>query len=386
MASPPTHPQADPATASAGPERHGGNRRGMARALGCRPAQLLEASASLVPFGPPPRLRLALLRLLLEGTALRDYPDRGYEALRQALAAAHGLDPAAVLPGNGAAELFTWAARDAAACGLSLLPVPGFADYDRALRCWDGAIATTPLPLHWSEAGPSPWPPAAALLDEPGPAPVLWITNPHNPTGQLWSRASLEPLLARHPLVIVDEAFLPLVPDGERQSLIPLLAQHPQLVVIRSLTKLLAVAGLRLGYALGDPARLQRWAGWRDPWPVNGLAAGLGAAVLQDEAWIRRVQTWVARESPWLQRQLAAFPGLQVRPSATSFLLLRGGSAGQPRSLEPLRQALAQRHRILLRDCRSFAGLDGSWLRLSLQDRSGHRRLLRALAQEWPGP
>lgn len=365
------------------PEPHGGNRRAMAQRLGCRPEQLLDASASLVPFGPPLGLRLRLLGRLAGGTALRDYPDRSYGDLRQALAGLHGVDPAAVLPGNGAAELFTWAARDAAACGVSLLAAPGFGDYERALRCWGGALRHQLLPLDWQAAGPGAWPPAASEATRQ--CEVLWITNPHNPTGQLWSRDSLAPLLKRHALVIVDEAFLPLVPGGERQSLIPLLAEHPQLVVIRSLTKLLAVAGLRLGYALGDPQRLARWARWRDPWPLNGLAAGLTAAELHDRGWMRRVQTWVGREGPWLRRQLADLPGLEAMPSAANYLLLRSQAARGPGSLEPLRQALAERHRILLRDCRSFTGLDERWLRLSLLDRRGHRRLLRALRQELQG-
>ncbi|MFM7314553.1 MAG: aminotransferase class I/II-fold pyridoxal phosphate-dependent enzyme, partial [Cyanobium sp.] len=190
------------AAAPASPDRHGGNLAAAALRLGCRPDQLLDASASLVPFPPPRRLRRALAV-----APLRPYPDRGYGALRRVIADLHGLDPAWVLPGNGAAELFTWAARDAAAAGLSLLPQPGFADYGRALACWGGASAPLPLDLDWPEAGPMPWPAAADPADggrlAGGEAPaVLWITNPHNPTGQLWSRRSLEPLLARHALVI----------------------------------------------------------------------------------------------------------------------------------------------------------------------------------------
>ncbi|MFM9087875.1 MAG: threonine-phosphate decarboxylase, partial [Cyanobium sp.] len=75
---------------------------------------------------------------------------------------------------------------------------------------------------------------------------------------------------------------------------------------------------------------------------------------------------------------LAAVKGLEPLPSACNFLLVRG--AGEP--LEPLRLALEERHRILLRDCRSFPGLDGSWLRIALSDGRGRRRLLRALARE----
>ena len=82
-------------------------------------------------------------------------------------------------------------------------------------------------------------------------------------------------MLNRHALVICDEAFLPLVPEAEHQSMIGLVAQHPNLVVIRSLTKLFGVAGLRVGYAIAQPDRLKRWKAWRDPWPVNGIAAVL---------------------------------------------------------------------------------------------------------------
>ena len=89
--------------------RHGGNREAAASRLNCRPSQLLDASASLAPWGPS-RSRIPL-------ASLRDYPDRGQTSLRQAMAGLHGVDPDAVLPGNGAAELFTWAARDAAAIG-----------------------------------------------------------------------------------------------------------------------------------------------------------------------------------------------------------------------------------------------------------------------------
>ena len=361
------------AAGSLSPDRHGGNAAAVARRLGCRPGQLLDASASLVPLAPPAALRRALRQ-----AAWRPYPDRDYSELRAAIAAVHGLDPAWVLPGNGAAELFTWVARDAAALGPSALPSPGFADYGRALACWDGASVAAPLPLDWTDAGPSPWP------LPPTTAPVLWITNPHNPTGQLWSRASLEPLLARHALVIVDEAFLPLVPGGEAQSLLPLLADHPNLVVIRSLTKLFAIAGLRLGYALGDPARLARWSRWRDPWPVNGIAAAAGVQLLGDHRaygrWCARVQAWVAGEGAWLQRRLAALPPVQPLPSAANYLLLH--ATGAAASLEPLRLALEQRHRILLRDCRSFAGLGEAWLRIGLQSRSANRRIVRAIARE----
>ena len=361
---------------SCGLPPHGGNLFQEALRLGLKSSQILDASASLVPFRPPRVLRRAL-KQGISGSALRNYPDREQQELRQVIASWHGLEPEAVLPGNGAAELFTWAARDAVACGVSGLPQPGFADYRRALACWDGALQSLPLSLNWTRTWPQPWP---VQLELDKPCQVLWITNPHNPTGQLWSRASLEPLLQHYALVICDEAFLPLVPSGEAQSLLPLVENYSNLVVIRSLTKLLAIAGLRLGYAVASSDRLKRWQQWRDPWPVNGLALAAGQSVIADqfgiERWLQRVQGWVAHEGNWFHRQLALLPGLFPMPSSANYLLLRGND-----SLLELRERVARRG-VLLRDCRSFEGLGENWLRIGLQDRGGNRRILRALRQE----
>ena len=346
---------------------HGGEIQSAALRLGVSPAQLLDASASLVPWTPRFSAQVLTRRL-------RDYPDRHHHRLADLIGKVHGLSASAVLPGNGAAELFTWAARDAAAVGMSSLPVPGFADYSRALACWDGAMAMHCLPLDWSSVFPQ-------AFSSPGTAGALWICNPHNPTGQLWSRASLEPLLQRYRLVICDEAFLSLVPDGEKQSLIPLVVEHPNLVVIRSLTKLYGIAGLRLGYAIAQPERLQRWAHWRDPWPVNGIASAVAEQLLASpvkyQRWCRRAQAWVAKEGAWMQQQLAQLSGITPMPSAANFLLIRADQ-----SLVPLREAVEQRHRILLRDCRSFEGLGECWLRIGLQSRRNNRRIIRALRQE----
>ena len=343
---------------------HGGNRQAFADALGCRPSQLLDASASLAPWTPRcPRL---------QKVALRDYPDRDQSSLRQAIADLHGLTSEWVLPGNGAAELFTWAARDAAAVGLSGLLAPGFADYRRALQCWEAAWFETPLALSWDHAGPLSHPPLKGS--------VAWICNPHNPTGQLWSRTSLEAMFDRHALVICDEAFLPLVLEAEHQSMIRLVSHYPNLIVIRSLTKLFGVAGLRIGYAISHPDRLKRWQSWRDPWPVNGIAAALTEQWLGNsrsyERWCARVQRWTLTEGERMQRELACIPGIHPMPSSANFLLISGR-----RSLVPLREVLEHDHRILLRDCRSFAGLGESWLRIGLQTPRDNRRILRALHQ-----
>ena len=96
---------------------------------------------------------------------------------------------------------------------------------------------------------------------------------------------------------------------------------------------------------------------------------------MADAAWTNKVQAWVATERPWLADQLVR-RGWQVSPSSCNFLLVQRGHP-----LENWRQQLEQQHRILVRDCRSFTGLDERWWRLALLDRPRNRRLLRALDQ-----
>ena len=203
---------------------------------------------------------------------------------------------------------------------------------------------------------------------------TLWLTNPHNPTGQLWSRSSLERAGSLR-AGICDEAFF-LVPGGAAIAA-ALGGTHPNLVVIRSLTKLLAVAGLRLGYAVVAADRLQRWQRWRDPWPVNGLALAAGEAASPiggAETLVAASGGLVADEGSWLQHQLMQLPGITPMPSSTNSL--------DPRdtSLVELRERVARRG-VLLRDCRR-SGLGERWLRIGLQNRRGNRRILRALAAE----
>ena len=160
--------------------------------------------------------------------------------------------------------------------------------------------------------------------------------------------------------------------------MIGLVAKNRNLVVIRSLTKLFGAAALRVGYAIAQPDRLKRWQRWRDPWPVNGIAAALTERWLGSpgryERWCGRVQRWTARQGAWMQRELAHVPDITPMPSAANFLLISGN-----RSLVPLRKTLQDDHRILLRDCRSFAGLGETWLRIGLQSPRDNRRIVSAL-------
>ena len=130
---------------------HGGNIEKEAKRLGLSTENIIDASASIVPFKLPKMLTDHLLNSINNGS-IKYYPDRSYIALKDAIAKWHNIDPLTILPGNGASELFTWAARDAYLNGMSSLPSPGFGDYQRALKCWNASYIHSPIPLSWTNS------------------------------------------------------------------------------------------------------------------------------------------------------------------------------------------------------------------------------------------
>jgi len=350
-------------------EIHGGNIDKEARKLGLSKEKIIDASASIVPFKLPKKLRNYLINNIKNGS-IQTYPDRSYFEVKNAISKWHNIDPSMILPGNGASELFTWAARDASLNGISSLPSPGFGDYQRALKCWNASYIHNPLPLSWSNSKPQSFP------IEPK-TNVLWITNPHNPTGQLWSSSSIENLLANYKLVICDEAFISLVPGGEKQSIIELTKIYKNLIVIRSLTKFLGIAGLRVGYAVTNSDRLLRWQAIRDPWPVNTLAINATYMIMKDSKMhkkrLKKIHRWVEEEGKWLFNNLSDFSAIKPLPSTTNFQLIKSDN-----STLNLIENLKKRG-ILLRDCRSFSNLGENWIRISLQKRKQNIKIINTL-------
>ncbi len=340
---------------------HGGNLVWAAAIAGCDPGEILDFSASINPLGPPESAVAAMQAELLP--LLRAYPDPSYRKLRAALGEFHDLDPDWILPGNGAAELLTWSARELAALEATYLPVPAFGDYRRSLAAFGANV----VPLRLSEDARLPELPADAS------ACGLILNNPHNPTGALLGRDEILPLLEKFALVVLDEAFADFLPAGE--SLIADIATWPNLAILRSLTKFFSLPGLRIGYAIAHPDRLQRWQRWRDPWSVNALAATASIAALGDRDFRERTQAWLPPARRALYDGLAALPGLVPRPGAANFLLVRSEY-----SVSELQYQLLRAHRILVRDCGSFPELGDRYFRTAVRLPTENQRLLQALA------
>ncbi|RUR84886.1 threonine-phosphate decarboxylase CobD [Chlorogloeopsis fritschii PCC 9212] len=384
---------------------HGGNLAWASALAGCPPSAIVDFSASISPLGPP---RSVLAAIESELANLRHYPDPDYRELRLALCHFHQLPLEWILPGNGSAELLTLAGRELAGLAATVLITPAFGDYYRSLSAYNAKVLEFPIslerqgkistPIHGENSPLFPFPlnpitekfPTPKLADIPqeatdrggSPASVypskrhgLLLNNPHNPTGKLFSREAILPYLDEFGLVVVDEAFMDFLPACEEQSLIGVVQKYPNLVILRSLTKFYSLPGLRLGYAIAHPDRLQRWQSWRDPWPVNTLAQAAAIAAVSDREFQQQTWAWLPPARKQLFEGLAQITGLQPCKSAANFLLV----SSQQSSCK-LQEELLKHHQILIRDCLSFRELGDRYFRVAVRLSSENQRLLNAIA------
>ncbi len=315
-----------------------------------------DHAVNVLAGGPPAWLREALRRALEEDAGR--YPrEPGAVA---ALAALHGRAPEEIVPTNGAAHAL-WLLPAALRPRLAACVHPGFTEAEAALRAHGVAVARV---LRDPEAGFALDPDAV-----PAAADVVVVGNPASPSGTLDPAAAILALRRPGRTLVVDEAFMDLVP-GEPGSLV----REPlrDVIVIRSLTKSLAIPGLRAGYAVAPAALADRLRAVRPPWSCNALAlVALEESARRPEA-LAAAAARAQEERGDLEARLRELPGLRVWPGSANFVLVRA----------PDGRAVAERLRaagIAVRPAGSFPGLTGDDLRVTARGPQDNARLAAAL-------
>jgi len=314
----------------------------------------LDFAVNLAPGGPPGWLQEALRDGLSRAAA---YPDQG--PATTAVAARHRRPPEEVVLLNGSAEAF-WLLAQVLQPNLAVVVHPSFTEPEAALQAAGHRVRRV-----WRD-------PDHFHLDPdmvPAEADLVVTGNPNNPTGTLDPAAALAALARPGRVLVVDEAFMEFT--GEAESLAGR-RDLPGLVVVRSLTKLWGLAGIRAGSLLASSQTASALRAARQPWSVNCLACAALAAWAKQAAdhTAHQVQRLAATRER-LAAALAALPGVRVWPSAANFLLLQ--VADGPAVLA----GLAARG-IAVRPCHSFPGLTVNHLRVAVRDPADNQRLIGA--------
>ena len=343
---------------------HGGDWAGYRAEFGC---DALDFSANVSPLGLPAGVAAAITNAL--PTADR-YPDPLCRELRAALAGAEGVPADWILCGNGAADLIFRLAL-AVRPRRALLPAPTFAEYEAALQTVGCAVQRVFLREENEFAV------TEEFIDAVTPeTDIVFLCQPNNPTGQVTPPALVERLVRRcaecGAVLAVDECFLDFLPDRDAWTAKQLLRDAPQLVILKAFTKLYAMAGVRLGYALcGDAALLEKMRGAGQPWAVSSLAQAAGLAALQETAYAGAVRALIAEQRPRMAAGLRAL-GLRVMDGQANYLLFRA----TPDFGEKLRRRGA-----VVRSCANYPGLDAAWYRTAVRTAQENTRLLQIMGE-----
>lgn len=324
------------------------------------PGAWLDYSANIRPEGMPEWVRQALRRGM-ESAAY--YPEAGMERATRAMATYLGISPECVLPTAG---------------GISAIELAG--------RVGRETVVLTPCFCEYEQLSPRPVRKVSLLRGERRIAVpedmrlpeecLVWLCNPLNPVGCAFSREEVLRLLRRVEdaggWLAVDEAFIEYCPE---HSVADMVERCERLLVAGSLTKILGIPGVRLGYLCAAPRVLEGLRKRQRTWELNCFAEAVACALPEHREEVRSDARENARRRERLREQLEGL-GLFVYPSQAAFLLVDLG-----RDARPVVARLKETG-ILVRECTDFDGLDdGRHLRLAVKGDENNARLIRALGE-----
>ena len=343
---------------------HGGDWAGYRARFG---HDALDFSANVSPLGLPQGVADAIVAAL--PTADR-YPDPLCRELRTALSRAEQLPEPWILCGNGAADLI-YRLVGALKPRRALLPAPTFAEYAAALESVGCEVKRKTLHEADDFAVTEAFVQAVNQSID-----LVFLCQPNNPTGQITPPELVQRLVHRcadcGAVLVVDECFLDFLQQRDALTAKPLLQTAPNLVILKAFTKLYAMAGVRLGYALcANTALLAKMQAAGQPWGVSSLAQAAGAAALRETAYADAVRALIADQRPRLAAGLRAL-GLQVIEGSANYLLFRAP--------ETLGAALQQRG-VCLRSCGNYPGLSAGWYRTAVRTAPENEQLLQTMRE-----
>ncbi|MDE5755094.1 MAG: aminotransferase class I/II-fold pyridoxal phosphate-dependent enzyme [Oscillospiraceae bacterium] len=332
--------------------------------------KLLDFSANINPFGIPESVMTAIRNALPE---IVHYPDQEQRKLRKVIADYHRIPEEWIICGNGGADVLFRTVQTILPVH-ALIPVPTFTEYEEALK--ENFCEVT----HWTMEMPY-FSITEKLLPEleKNNYDFLVLCNPNNPTGLCIERALLLRIMEicreRKIFVLLDECFFDMTDiQAEKFSMIRKIQDFPNVFILKSMTKLYAIPGLRSGYGIcSDSELIRSIRGIGQPWSVNTLASVAGCAALQEEHYRIQFLEFLEQERRFLYAELKKL-NFQVWDSRANYLFF------QAEQYPDLDQQLLAYH-ILIRHCDSYPTLDKSYYRIAVRTHEENLYLLDSLRE-----
>lgn len=335
--------------------------------------EMLDFSVNINPLGIPQRIKEKLIAGI---DGLVSYPEITGKSTIKKLADDIEITPENIILGNGAIELIYLFARSHGPA-KALIIQPTFNEYERALKLYGWEVEHFIL----DDKNNFTVNPSELLKGIESIKPqAIFLCNPNNPTGRVYSREFIKHLVkksSKDNTWFLDESFMDF--SGEEDGL-PLIQDedHP-VFLLRSLTKFYALPGLRIGYGVGTESIVKAMVAYKEPWTINTLGLIAAGSVYDEKDYEKKTQDYIARERQRVYNELKKIDALRVFESGTDFhlcRLLKGTVTDLQKHLEG--------QGMNIRTCEDFIGLDGSYFRIAIKKEKNNSQLLACLNQ-WRG-
>ncbi len=359
---------------------HGGNIYEIEEKYNIPQNELIDYSANINPLGVPLALKQHIIKNI---DTLINYPDPDYRELKTAIAKFHQLQIEDILLGNGAAEVLHAFIRTLKPQNALILQ-PSFSEYERALEL----VGTEVMEVYLKEENEFEVDVEAVMRQAEKGVDLIILCNPNNPTGRLIPRPQMIELLdfceKRGIFLMVDEAFMDFADEENRLTLLQDYRNYQRLFVVRAFTKFFGVPGLRLGFGVtGNKEVIQALKRGSLPWHINSFAAGFGIVLKESNGYISDTYEWLRQEKEIFLQTLQQLKSLKVFKPDGNFILIKLTTDGI--NTTDLKEKMLE-HKILIRECKSFKGLDERFFRVAIKDGATNRYFIEALKKslgEW---
>ena len=287
---------------------------------------IIKLNTNENPYPPSSRVLAAIASAT---DRLRLYPDPTATSLRETIAARYNVAPEEVFVGNGSDEVLAHTFHALLKHDAPLLfPDITYSFYPVYCRLYGIRYEEVPLDATMK----------VQIADFRRPCSAILLPNPNAPTGIGLPCQAIEALVAEHPnqLVVIDEAYV----DFGGESAVPLVARHDNLLVVQTLSKSRALAGLRVGFAIGQRPLIEALERVKDSfnsYPLDCLAIAGAVAAINDDAWFQETRQRIMASRESLVQALSAL-GFEVLPSVANFVFARHRSHSGAELAAKLRQ------------------------------------------------
>ena len=326
---------------------------------------IIDYSSNINPLGCPPGVKKYLKKQM---NLLSIYPDSDSNQLKKNLEWYTKVSKDQIVIGNGATEvIYNFCKAFLNKKTPVLIPIPTFGEYEVAARLQNCKITFfKTMNLNYDIAN---------FLKKIPKKGCVFVCNPNNPTGVLIPRKTILKIIhaakKKSTLVFIDECFIEL--SEQKESTINDLKKYENLFVLRSLTKSFGLAGIRIGYGLGNKKIISILNNINFPWNVSGIAQKAASAALCYHNYLAKSLKMISKEKTKLKNSISKIDGYTCYDTDTNFILIK------TKIKSNILQKNLLRKKILVRDCASFRGLNNNYIRIAIKTSKENKKLIKAL-------